>query len=45
MSYVYKSVFMQKVGNHVEVALFVKFRYGFIIIASRPDRKRTHILP
>ena len=45
MPYVNKPVFVQKIGYYVKISLFVKFRDGFIIIASRFNRNRAHILP
>ena len=38
-------VFMQKIGNNVEIALLIKFRDGIIIIASGFHRDRPHVLP
>ncbi len=40
-----KPVFMQKIGYYVEIPLFVKLRDGSVVIASRLNRNRAHVLP
>ena len=40
-----KPVFVQKIGYYVEVTFLIKLYDGFVIIASRFNRNRAHVLP